>query len=201
MKKFLKTLALVLVLAVTMSVVAVAADADGEKASLSFINGYGGTAAFGDNGESVTVTVNSGAFKEDDGYYLVLALKGDGSTIDKDSILYIDQIPAADGAVSFKVYPSVMATSTIVITGVDGEGASNGQVKVALIEGKYILGDVDKDKYVTAADAALVLRVVAKIDALDANQSSAADVDGDGSVTAADAAKLLRVVAQIETLN
>jgi len=63
---------------------------------------------------------------------------------------------------------------------------------------QYSLGDVDGDMYITAADARLVLRFVAKLDGLTEEQQYAADIDEDGEVTAADARMILRVVAKLE---
>jgi len=54
-----------------------------------------------------------------------------------------------------------------------------------------ILGDVDGDGEVTAADATLILRNYAALIEFTETQKSSGDVDGDGEVTAADATQVL----------
>lgn len=202
MKKILRTLALILVLAMTMSAVVFAAegdvDADGKKATLTFLEGFdGSSASFEDDGDSVKVTVKNDAFKATDGYYLVLALKNK-DTIDEDSILYIDQVSAADGEVSFKVYPSTMATSTIVITGVKADGTSNGKVYVAVINGKYVIGDSNGDGKFDVMDVTRLLRYLAEFKEDADIVEAASDVDGSPGVTVLDVVKMLRVLAEFE---
>lgn len=55
-----------------------------------------------------------------------------------------------------------------------------------------VMGDLDGDGEVTAADARLALRAAVALDLLDEEQKKRADVDGDGKVTAADARLILR---------
>ncbi|MDR1628879.1 MAG: protease inhibitor I42 family protein [Oscillospiraceae bacterium] len=62
----------------------------------------------------------------------------------------------------------------------------------------YILGDIDGDVTVTAADARLCLRASAKLQTLTQEQQQAADVFSDGEITAANARKILRVSAKLE---
>lgn len=59
---------------------------------------------------------------------------------------------------------------------------------------EYTLGDVNRDGYITAADARLVLRYVAGLSELSATQKAAADTSKDGFVTAADARLILQYV-------
>ncbi len=61
-----------------------------------------------------------------------------------------------------------------------------------------LLGDADGDHAVTAADAALILRYLVKLDALSEFQRSCADVNGDGVIDATDASKLLRRLVGLE---
>lgn len=65
-------------------------------------------------------------------------------------------------------------------------------------EMNYILGDVNKDGRVTAADARLALRISAKLETADDIQFLAADVDKNNKITAADARKILRVSAKLD---
>lgn len=61
-----------------------------------------------------------------------------------------------------------------------------------------MLGDINNDGYVTAADARLALRAAAKLDVLEADALKAADVNFDTKVTAADARLILRVAAKLD---
>lgn len=64
----------------------------------------------------------------------------------------------------------------------------------------YLLGDVDSDGSVTAADARLALRIAVALDKASAVQTLAADADKDGSITAADARLILRCAVGLESL-
>ena len=64
--------------------------------------------------------------------------------------------------------------------------------------GKYMLGDVNLDGKITAADARLALRISAKLEnypATDSDVFKNSDVNADGKITAADARIILRVSA------
>lgn len=64
-----------------------------------------------------------------------------------------------------------------------------------VIEEPYLLGDVNCDGKVTAADARLALRISSQIDEMPANGSVVfknTDINGDGHITAADARIILR---------
>lgn len=61
-----------------------------------------------------------------------------------------------------------------------------------------VMGDVDRNGTVTAADARLTLRYAAKIEVFSENFPKSADIDRDGSATASDARKILRVAAGID---
>lgn len=62
-----------------------------------------------------------------------------------------------------------------------------------------MLGDLDLDGKVTAADARLVLRRAVNLDPTTANEKIAADVDKDGTVTAADARLVLRYAVSLDS--
>ena len=61
-----------------------------------------------------------------------------------------------------------------------------------------IMGDVDKNGAVNAADAAVILRATVKLETLDALQLAAANLGFAASYTAADAAKILRYSVKLE---
>ncbi|MCD7827919.1 MAG: dockerin type I domain-containing protein [Clostridiales bacterium] len=62
----------------------------------------------------------------------------------------------------------------------------------------FLLGDVNGDGSVTAADARLAIRFAGKLDYLTEEQQTAADYDGDGAVKISDARKILRVSAFLD---
>lgn len=65
---------------------------------------------------------------------------------------------------------------------------------------EYILGDVNRDGYVTAIDARYVLRNVAGLIEFTSTQKLAGDVNKDGKITAVDARIILRVVAGLQKI-
>lgn len=127
--------------------------------------------------------------------YVVLLLNGGEEIPTSGNIRYIDQ----DDVATFTIYPDQMSQPgeyNVVVSSVDGK------VTVAtfeVLEPPYVLGDVDGKEGVTTADAAIILRAVAKLETLTGKQSLAADVDRKEGVTTADAAKVLRVVAKLES--
>lgn len=62
----------------------------------------------------------------------------------------------------------------------------------------FVLGDVDGDGLVTAADARLALRAAVDMEILTEDQLKAADYDKDGVITAADARLILRKAVGLE---
>ncbi len=93
--------------------------------------------------------------------------------------------------------------------GVPGEKANKcktcGDVKetqkISALEPEYMLGDVDADKSVSAADARLALRASVDLEKLSAIQKKAADADKDTNITAADARLILRASVGLENLK
>ena len=67
-----------------------------------------------------------------------------------------------------------------------------GFVIVENVEYDYILGDVNNDKIITAADSRLVLRFSSKLESFTDKQQVLADVDGNGIVEAADSRHIMR---------
>lgn len=61
-----------------------------------------------------------------------------------------------------------------------------------------MIGDLNGDNKVTAADARFALRFASKLDTPTEVQAKLCDVDGNGKITAADARKILRVAAKLD---
>ncbi|MBO7404159.1 MAG: N-acetylmuramoyl-L-alanine amidase [Clostridia bacterium] len=61
-----------------------------------------------------------------------------------------------------------------------------------------VMGDLDDDGKVTAADARLALRAAVDLELLDEEQIARADVDKDGKITAADARMILRMAVGLD---
>ena len=72
---------------------------------------------------------------------------------------------------------------------------------IAALEPDYLLGDVDLNGEVKAADARLALRASVGLETLSATQQKAADVDKSGEIKAADARLILRASVGLETLK
>lgn len=199
MKRAIRTLALALAAALLLGVSALAAG-ENDRASLTDV-ATGAVAVFdASNAELIHVTYTSDAL-ESGSYYLVLMVRSDAqgnySTVSEDSILFLDQVQADDsGSISFHVYPSVLATGTILITGL-----SDGICKAAIVEAKYILGDVNNSGGVDVGDATLLLRYLAGLTDAGEPNLAAADLDESGKVDVGDATKLLRILAQLEQLS
>lgn len=214
MKKTLRLTALVLALVMLLGVTAFAVE--NEKMTITGIDGT--TVTFDPTvDEKINVTYESTSIKEGQFYLVMVVAKGEGDTYipTKDTILYINQTTGVDtgktdangekiGKIVFggetALYPTTIKDSAILIYGsnIDGEASS---LIAAIIEGKYILGDVDEDGEITTSDAAAILRAIANNEEFVGSEETAADTDGDSSVTTSDAAKILRFVAGlIDTL-
>ena len=205
MKKWMRILTLTLAMTMLLSVTALASG-ENEKATITD-KATGATATFdSSNSEIIKVTFSSSSLVANQ--YLILMVKGsEGSyTIDDKSILYIDQTEAVAGvgeedpSVSFQVYPSSIQDSVILIAGVGVNGAA-GPLVAAIVDAKYILGDVNGDGIVTSADAVMALRAVVGLEVLSEKQMLSANVDGQIAFTSADAVKILRAVVGLENLS
>lgn len=99
------------------------------------------------------------------------------------------EVRAADG--KLLSVNSVIPTGASISLIADGKAADTLSIAV--------LGDVNGDGSITAADARLTLRFVAKLETPTEIKRLASDVNGHG-VSAADARLILRVVAKLQTL-
>lgn len=203
MKK-LRMMALLAVLCLLLSVPAMAAGpvAENSKIRVTTVDGVGASVAFDEsNEEAIQLTVSSEQLTAGEQYLVLMVKSADGETysITEDSILYIDQTAAVAGSpyasVQFQIVPSSLENSVILISGTDG------LLKAAIVEGKYILGDVDRNGIVNTSDATALLRYMAGLVSEESIDMSAADVDANQIVNTSDATKLLRVFAGIETLQ
>lgn len=64
-----------------------------------------------------------------------------------------------------------------------------------------LMGDVDSNGRITAADARAVLRYSAKLSTLTRDQLAVSDINSDSRVTAADARIILRISAKLDNIN
>ena len=209
MKKFVRLMAMVLALVLCLGMAAGAADpVKADENTLATIYGMNGAtvkfATTGEKEEKILVTYTDDAIREG-GFYLVMMLtptvdETTGQTVynpTKGSILYIDQTTgSADHSVSFTVYPSEIKDSAILIYGTDISGEADSLI-AAIIEGKYILGDVNGDERVNSRDALLILQSVVGIATLTDDQKLAANTNGDKNVNSRDALLILQLVVGI----
>lgn len=111
------------------------------------------------NREILNVTYSAA---QDGKQYMIFMLSS-GEVPTSENIEYINQ-EAANGSVSFKVYPKTLKNQSYSIyISTNAETGITGYTKIATIEYKpaYILGDVDGDKSVTLRDRMFLARYVA----------------------------------------
>ncbi|MBQ8210730.1 MAG: dockerin type I repeat-containing protein [Clostridia bacterium] len=85
-----------------------------------------------------------------------------------------------------------------IVSDVAGEDTSEAESEVA--DDVALLGDVNRDGNVTAADARLALRFAAELQIPTAAEFALANVNGDERMTAADARDILRVSAELDPM-
>lgn len=208
MRRIKRRLALALAIILLLSANVLAAKTETDKATLTVIDGVGAVAEFDStNPDLIHVTVTSSSLVAGQ-QYAVLMVKCTDETessynINSGSLLYIDQKTAAtgssgsaNGTISFDVYPSNIQSSVILIA-----GAEDGLIKIAIVKGKYILGDVNDDGKVNVGDATVLLRYIAGLCEAEDICLPAADVNQSGSINVGDATLLLRVIAGLESLT
>lgn len=199
-KKLTRLTALLLALTLALSFTALAEDAKTENDKATIKNVLtGATVTFDETvDEKILVTYTS----EDlvpGSFYLVMMVSSDAQgnygAITKDNLTYIDQMTADESkSISFTVYPSKLTTSVILIT------SAEGTLKAAIVEAKYILGDVDGSGAVNSGDVTYLLQYLAGYDVSSKFVAAAADVDKSGSVNSGDVTKLLQVLAGFAAL-
>lgn len=198
MKKWMRWISLVLAMAATLSVTVLADDAkDGVTISDKF---SGSTAKFMEEEPGkIQVTVTSPSITPGNQYVIVM-VKGldENPIITKSKILYMDQKAAEDagngnGTLTFKLFPANIGNSVILICGVVGN--QPGSIVLAVVNGKFLLGDANGDGAVNAADASMILQYSVRLIDESAFSFEAADVNHSESVSSADASIILQVVA------
>ncbi len=94
-------------------------------------------------------------------------------------------------------FASAYYTDRPVVTGetinANAGGTISDSIKICVI------GDINCNGYVTAADARLALRHAAKIETVEGIKADAADADRNGVINAADARMILRVGSKLDT--
>lgn len=193
MKGALRLISMLLVLLLTFSVSALAAEepilansrakieVQDEDATVTF-------ASASDDEEKILVTYENADAITEGGYYLILALAGDGTAINKDTILYINQVTADnEQSISFEVYPSKLKDSVILITGVNVT-VTEGKIglEVALVDALYIIGDLNGDSGVNTQDVILFRQYLAGLISVSQFDSEAADINQDDSINTQD---------------
>ena len=206
MKK-MRMIAMVLALCVLLSIPAMAAGgpvAENDKATVTVVEGAGASVAFNAaNPEIIEVTVTSNLLVPGDQYVILMVKSADGVNYDLDdpaNILYINQTEQAgaaasgtSGSVSFSVYPTALTDSIILIA-----GAKDGLLKAAIVDGKYLLGDVDDNGTVDISDVTALIRYVVGLVNADDINLDAANVDGSTSVDISDVTKLIRGIVGLD---
>lgn len=197
-RKYARLLALLLAIAMLFTGSALAAEgvADNGKATVtaqSITNGTATATFEAEGSDIINVTFTSEALTEG-GQYLVLMVKGteDSYTITEDAILYIDQTAAENKTISFKINPSSLRDSVILITGAGVNGTDPGPLVAAIVKGQFILGDVNGDGKINSSDAILILQHSVGIETLEGSQFLAGDVSADNRLNSTDAILILQ---------
>jgi len=95
------------------------------------------------------------------------------------------------GIWKYQKSPGVWAVSSESIGGITYKFNANGTVEL-------ILGDLNNDDTVTAAESRTVLRFCARLTTLTPIQCMQADMNRDGQITALDARKILRISSRLD---
>lgn len=198
MKKRITSLLLALVLVLSLAGTALA----DENSKGTTVTGVGGaTATFvPGSDDKIQVTFTSSSLQNGEQYIILMVSgKTDASNptvpeISQSSIRYIDQQEAIaeGGAITFTVYPDKLQSSVILIS-----SASKGQQIAAIVEAKYIIGDIDADGKITNVDVIKLCQHLAgnPEKQLSGDAVAAADTDGDGRVTNVDVIRLCQHLA------
>ncbi len=106
-----------------------------------------------------------------------------------------DRIPVSDYTLSHRI--DVNTVGDYIVTAISGSYQCTFKYYVVERTG-VVLGDVDADGKITAADARMALRISARLEQATYTEMLAADANVDRMITADDARKILRVSAKLE---
>lgn len=200
MKKSTRILALMLMLTMLLSMAALATDGAVSNDKATVTPATGSTVSFSTvSGEEdkINVTYQNAVIAQGK-FYLVLMISGSGQSINEDTILYIDQITAAEnGKLEFSVFPSALKSGVVMVVaeGVTPEAGLAG-IRAATIDVKFILGDVNSDGKINAYDAMFIAQEIVGLNPTGFVEM-AADVNGDGKINAYDAMLVAQYIVGI----
>ena len=130
--------------------------------------------------------------------YLVIVTEGQNVTPDANNIVYIDQVTASGGSVSFNVYPRTLTSGKTYSVRISTNAANGALAEKGSFQyyAAYTLGDVNEDKVIDGKDATRVLLHAAERITLTGGQLSAAKVNSDDVVDGKDATRILLYAAE-----
>ena len=168
------------------AVTARAADLDGVAAAEFFANAV-----------KLKITISN---VSDGGFYLILAQNDDG--VPKESnIAYIDQATAAEGKVTFTVYPKSLSSGSTYYVYLSSSASGREELLRFNYYQSYTLGDVDENGKLSSNDALFALQAAAGKRTLSENARLAADADKNGKLSSNDALFILQAAAGKRTLQ
>ena len=87
--------------------------------------------------------------------YLVIVTEGQNVTPDANNIVYIDQVTASGGSVSFNVYPRTLTSGKTYSVRISTNAANGALAEKGSFQyyAAYTLGDVNEDKVIDGKDA------------------------------------------------
>lgn len=201
MKRRITSLLLALALALSLAGTALA-DENSKGTTVTGVDGATATFVPGSD-DKIQVTFASSSLLNGEQYIILMVSgKTDASNptvpeISQSSIRYIDQqeVTADGGAITFTVYPDKLQSSVILIS------SASGQKIAAIVDAKYILGDVNGDGDINGKDIVRLAQHVVDVAALTDDNLMAADANNDGEVNGKDIVRLAQyVVGIIESL-
>ena len=141
---------------------------------------------------------------EDDESGIVIDMKKLGKLDPKEEILYLYSINTE--SIDFKELSSKNYVFTVSTSPKDYNAVNNSEIAIIYNDNyinndkeEILLGDLDQNGIVNAADALTVLKIAADLKKPTSAEKTAADVNKDGRVNAADALSILKYAAGLST--
>ena len=169
------------------AVTARAADLDGVAAAEFFANAV-----------KLKITISN---VSDGGFYLILAQNDDDGVPKESNIAYIDQATAAEGKVTFTVYPKSLSSGSTYYVYLSSSASGREELLRFNYYQSYTLGDVDENGKLSSNDALFALQAAAGKRTLSENARLAADADKNGKLSSNDALFILQAAAGKRTLQ